>query len=558
MEAQSEDACSSGVDQAATGAPVDLRLRWVLLLFAVCYAPFLGKAFHIDDPLFLWVAKHLQQRPLDFYCFPVNWYGTVMPMSAVTKNPPLSSYFAALWAWPFGFGELSMHLAFLLPALGALAGTYALARDLCRRPGEAALVTAAMPAFFVSSTSVMCDVTMLCGWVWSVLLWHRALRTRRPALFAAAVVLVAVAALTKYFGAALIPLLALYALLVDRRVGAWAGWLLIPVAALAGYQAWTHHLYGAGLLSDAASYATMVNRASGTAGLHLVVALAFMGGCMLPVLLYAGRLWHAKVVAVGALAFVVLTLLGTVTGALVRIYPLLANRWVVAQASLMLVGGLSVLLLVVRELQRDRGAETILLSIWVLGTLVFASLLNWTVNARSLLPMAPALAILMMRRLEARPGGGDRVARFAPLGASAVLALLVAGADARQAATAKEAALRLGAQAQETHQRVWFSGHWGFQYYAQLEGLRAVDEDRLDLIRRGDVIVVPYNGTGARNVVRASAPPTRAMLELEPFPGVTTLEPTVGAGFYTDAWGPLPFAFGDVPPDRYTVILLNG
>ena len=38
--------------------------------------------------------------------------------------------------------------------------------------------------------------------------------------------------------------------------------------------------------------------------------------------------------------------------------------------------------------------------LWVIGTFLFAAFLNWTVNARSLLPLTPAVAILMTRRLE--------------------------------------------------------------------------------------------------------------------------------------------------------------
>ena len=49
-------------------------------------APFLGKAFHMDDPLFIWTAKHLRLAPFDFYGFDVNWEGTLARMSSVTQR----------------------------------------------------------------------------------------------------------------------------------------------------------------------------------------------------------------------------------------------------------------------------------------------------------------------------------------------------------------------------------------------------------------------------------------------------------------------------------------
>ena len=83
----------------------------------VCLIPFVNKAFHIDDPLFIWSAKQIQTSPADFYGFSVNWYGWNMPMAEVTKNPPVACYYIALVASLFGWSEVAMHTAFLIPAV---------------------------------------------------------------------------------------------------------------------------------------------------------------------------------------------------------------------------------------------------------------------------------------------------------------------------------------------------------------------------------------------------------------------------------------------------------
>jgi hypothetical protein len=31
----------------------------------------------------------------------------------------------------------------------------------------------------------------------------------------------------------------------------------------------------------------------------------------------------------------------------------------------------------------------------------------------------------------------------------------------------------------------------------------------------------------------------------------------IGAGFFSDAWGPLPFAFGLVPPEQYRIVTIT-
>ena len=95
-------------------------------------------------------------------------------------------------------------------------------------------------------------------------------------------VLVAVSALTKYFGMSLLPLLLVYGLLRERRLGTWALWLGVPVVALGGYQWLTHAMYGRGLLLDAAAYATRVGGAAPTSTLERALDRPDLHGRLLP------------------------------------------------------------------------------------------------------------------------------------------------------------------------------------------------------------------------------------------------------------------------------------
>jgi len=153
--------------------------RWFLLhpyltltlVVLAMLGPFLTKPFNVDDPLFIWAAHQIQAHPGNPYGFNVNWYGTMQPMWDVTKNPPLACYYLALAAGIFGWGEIALHFAFLLPAVAAIIGAYQLARRFCDHPMLAALVTLFTPVFLISGTTVMCDVPMLAFWIWAVVLW---------------------------------------------------------------------------------------------------------------------------------------------------------------------------------------------------------------------------------------------------------------------------------------------------------------------------------------------------------------------------------------------------
>src|SRR5580693_2603804 len=115
-----------------------LTLTLAVLVFL---GPFLNKPFNIDDPLFLWAARQIQAHPGNPYGYDVNWNGHVQPMWQVTKNPPLACYYLAGAAAVLHWSESALHLAFLLPAIAAILGTYRLATRFCSRPLLAAAVT---------------------------------------------------------------------------------------------------------------------------------------------------------------------------------------------------------------------------------------------------------------------------------------------------------------------------------------------------------------------------------------------------------------------------------
>ena len=514
--------------------------------------PFAGKAFHMDDPLFLKAARQIRANPLDFYGFRVNWYGTEQPMWEVTKNPPLGSFFLAFASAVGGWSELALHLAFLLPAVAAALGTLLLARRFCAHPVVATLAAIATPAFLVSSTNVMCDVLLVAFWVWAVELWLRGIERRRASLLVMSGVLIALAALTKYFGVALVPLLFVDGLARTRRPGWWAAVLLVPIVALAGYQIWTRNLYGRGLLSDAAAYSSLIRFRSGPLlSSKIVAGLSFAGGCLAPVLFFAPWLWRVRTLALAGAAGAVLA----IAARLVLLPKTLGVTGVDSLVQLTLFGlaGAGVVALAAADAWPRRDADSILLGLWVLGTLLFAVLFNWTVNARSILPAVPAVGILIARRLERRPVAvrGGRSLPAAPLAASIALSLAVAWADWRLADAGRTAAARLAAPG-GLPGTLWFEGHWGFQHYMEARGARALDWRRSRLAV-GDRVAIPIDNA---NVVPlpADAVVHRSIQDFRVLPFLATLNPHLRAGFYLDDWGPLPFAFGRVPPERYVLL----
>jgi 4-amino-4-deoxy-L-arabinose transferase-like glycosyltransferase len=527
----------------------------ILLLATVtiaCLAPFAGKAFNIDDPLFLWAARQIHSHPFDFYGFTINWYGHEMPASQIIKNPPLASYYIALAARWLGWSETALHIAFLLPAVAGITGTYLLAREFSVRPLEAALVCLLTPVFLLSSTTVMCDTMMLSLYVWSILLWIRGLRADGVLSSVCAAFLVAICSLTKYFGMSLILLLLVYSLTAGHGKKHRAALLSIPVFLLSLYQWATHDLYGRGLLLDAAAYAT---EARGVSGLltHFIVGLSFTGGCLISSLFYAPLLWRRRVL-VPAISLVAA---GAVCLTFVKVHPLPANlTWGFAlQFSLFIAAGINVLFLAGRHLRKRREADSLLLFLWIAGTFLFATFVNWSTNGRSILPMAPAVGILVMRSLEETAGESHpfRLGRtLAPLVAASLVALTVAWADFRLAETARAAAAEISRVHGRTTASLWFQGHWGFQYYMEKHGGKAFDVNRSS-IRPGDLMVIPGNNANIYPRFLKTGTPVQ-VLKFTPARFLSTISSEAGAGFYSQIWGPLPFAAGRIADETYHVL----
>jgi 4-amino-4-deoxy-L-arabinose transferase-like glycosyltransferase len=543
---------------AAVSAPVRSTKRELTIVLAVVLgilALFCAKAFTIDDPLFLWLGKHLQSHPLDFYGFAVDWDLSSQPMHAVTKNPPLTGYYIAAVAAVFGWSEAALHLAFLVPTGFAVAGTYLLARRFCAQPLLAALIGLFTPVFLVSSTNVMCDTMMLAFWCWSIWCWIEGFDRGRWTWFLWSAVLAALAGLTKYFGVNLLPLLAVYGVCRTRRLGAHLLFLLVPAAAFAGYQLWTQHLYGRGLLLDAAQYASALREVQGVGRVQQTwVGLVFAGGCLVPALFFAPLLWSWRwivatiVVSAAAWYFVVayVPFVGMESFDLRDLEPPVA-----AQLFLLSCGGISLLALTLADIRRNRDAESLLLCLWMLGTFVFAAYMNWVNNGRSNLPMASVLGILVVRRLGAT-GVLHGARSWACFGVSAVLALLVAYGDFRWANNVRSSVEEIRAQHISNGRRTLFLGHWGFQYYMQLAGAVPLDVVR-DELEKGELVVVPNNNTGVFPLPESSATPV-TVVQGPPQLWVMTVSPHLWAQFYASNGGFMPFTIGRNPPDTYRVL----
>jgi 4-amino-4-deoxy-L-arabinose transferase-like glycosyltransferase len=527
----------------------------LLLITVAALAPFLGKAFHIDDPLFIWMAQQIAKHPLDPYGFEVNWASFPEPMWQQMQNPPLCSYYIALVGSVFGWSEIALHVAFLFWATMSILGTFALARRFCPQPFLAALLTLFTPVFLVSATNVMCDVMLLALWVWSIELWLRGLDSGKWTMSILSALLAAAAVLTKYFGIALVPLLGVYTILREPKKWTRLLFLMIPIAAAAAFEFWTKSQYGRGLFTAAMFFARGASKTFGQAmPAQLLIGLAFLGGSLVAPAFQGAAVFNRRPKPNGGrgdrrslIVFAAILLLAlTCFYLLVPIDPgwaLGSNEIAVRiEGGVFAAIGFGILALVIVDLTRDRSAETWLLFLWLIGTFAFVTFFNWSITARTILPIAPVAAIVIVRHFSIRAW---------QIVAVAIISFIVAAADYRQANSAREAAHTFEQRFRSDPGKIWFQSHWGFQYYMQQWGatpLNARDSE----IASGDVMIVPAN-----NVLIVSLDAEKAFtpeqINFAVLPFVSTLGRGTGASFYSSIRGPIPWAINRVGPEMYYV-----
>jgi 4-amino-4-deoxy-L-arabinose transferase-like glycosyltransferase len=550
--------------------PVNLKKAWISahprvvigFILVVCLGPFINKAIHTDDALFVWAAEWIQKHPVDFFGFEVNEWFSAIPMWKANWNPPVMSYFLAGVASLFGWSEIVLHLAGLAIAFMAAMGIYSLAQMWCDRPLLATVIAMFTPAFLVSSSTLMCDVLMLTFWIWALVLWERALASGQSRWrFLGAGVFAGLAVLTKYSAVTLLPLLPILSILRTRKLGWWWLGVAVPLIMVAGYEWMTAKMYGTGLFSAAVGHTHHSREFPGDWEARGIIGLAFTGGCLLPLLFFAPLLWRPKTLLAGGVVILGIWLamfplwdnLGLINSASLGDPEMFKHWYYLLQVALLTAGGLHLLLLTAAEAWHERDINSVMLALWIIGGLFSAIVLNFAVNARSLLLIVPAAAILLVRRLEAARGNSVADGWLLwPLIPAAAITLSIVIADYQLANSDRTAAEQITLKYKSTSHQLWFEGH-ALQYYMEKLGGLPIDVER-SLLQPGDTVIVPETGT------YTPLPPDSVgwveALQYAPSSWMNLMGGTENgaAGFYGANWGPVPFNFGKLPNQWYCVV----
>ena len=511
------------------------RELWIVISATVlALAPFLAKAFHIDDTVFVRIAEQILKSPVLPYAFDYNWSTIPMSVWDLNLNPPLTSYLLAAAFLPFGVSEIAAHLLFLLLAVGSAALMFDLARRWCPTPKAAVLACVLSPSFLVNATNVMADIPLLFSWLLAVWFVVLAVERDEPVWLWAAGAALSCAAMSKYFGLAATPLVAVYWRMKVRRWSLHDTAFLMPIAVIAAWCLYSYFETGLIHPLSASRFAAGVERSFGENG---AAVLTYLGGSFLwPVfaLPFAVLLDRPRRIACLVVAVVAWLVVGRETGGLV------AAHWM-----LMTLGGCFLLVSAASSVKKA-DPETVLLSLWFGGTLFFCVFINWTVNVRILLPALFPATVLAMRGLK-----DDRL-RWVWIPTAAV-ALFITAADYGWAGAVAEHARK---HAKTESGQVHFIGHWGFQYYMEEGGAVALNYENPKM-KAGDRLVMSLNNTfepALPSSLRGRLGDAVLVEAVNPLQAATVDNFYHRAGFYSNAFGVIPYFIGSARfYDKYRI-----
>lgn len=514
-----------------------------IALAALALLPFAGKAFTIDDTLFLRQAEHLLIDPLHPTAFDLTWTEQPARLSSIMPSGPIMAWLLVP-SLRLGGVEWAAHLANLALLVIALWATAGLARRIgLDQWGSvvACLLLASAPAVLAMSATAMPDVpAMALGALGleRLLAWRDERRWHQPLVAALALGLAPLA--RSHLG--LMLGVGALALLGDGEPLRLSTWRAIP------WKSWLP-LAGALAISFAimritrdplpagASVAGAVGGFATFSSLHRnVVAFATHWTLALPFALpWAAMRGRAMPWRLGWVVLPVMVALIALSG-----FP-----WFVGLAPLPTVGALA-LIDVVHDAFRRRDRTQLVLAAWLLVALPVCFYVQMA--PKYVIASAPAGALLIARAFAALPR--RNLAALATVAIGLALGVAIVRADQQFSGLSRRAAATLVAPRVRAGKHVWFSGHWGWQWYAEQAGARCLTSTP-PFPAAGDVVV----SSSRSESFAIKRFPKRRLIETltDETPGGRVMSRAECVGFYSDHWGYLPWGWGTEDIDRFDV-----
>jgi 4-amino-4-deoxy-L-arabinose transferase-like glycosyltransferase len=546
------------------------EIALLVLTVAACAIPFLGQPFHMDDGLYMDIARNVQKNPLFPNDTPYMFQGIYWSDLGSHSHGPFVTYLLAAIQHFFGEGpgtEWIYHLfALMFPILAVLA-FYWICMRFVGRPLWPAMMLACSPLFLVTQHTLMTDLPMLAFWLASICFFLWAVDLRRKVLYSLSAMFQVAAVFTSYQSLALLPLLGFYHLKKGRGRTGWIALAIAPVTISAWYLMNCLH-YGRPLWGKMLGYMQSRNPVSPEVlGIKLVSILEYQGWLIIfpffiLYLLARGLKWRA-------------CMLASLCAVYLAQFSVPQYGWI--EKAIFVVGLVSGFFMATemgkigwRAFFQGRGAgsedqvEAQFIALWYLGYFTYCFVFLKEGSARYILPMIPPIILCFFQILEKSEVSEyrlpSRLLNSAMLASGCLVISLIWGltlsrADEEFAKIYPRVATKFKEIADNLDS--YSSGEWGFRYYLGRVGAQPLPADS-SLVRGGSFIAVPKlaQPNDIPPDLKSLLIPVQK-LTYRPSTPVRVLDWQTPAGFWSSGWGLIPFSFSWRPLEQVEVFQVN-
>lgn len=516
--------------------------------------PFIFKAFHLDDTVFVWLGQEKLSDPFALGLPDHGYEGNFFSLYLDTHPPLFTSYLSLLIRIFGGPSEVGLHLGMVgFPVLAAIS-MYFLGRRFTDSPLTAALLLIVTPGFMVMAQSVMTDVPALSLWLAAIASYIYGVDRdeRQDRFLVLAAIFTCLAILTTYQSFSLLPLLFVYALL-KRRVTLKT--MLPLAAALAVFGAIVVYYLVATGEPPKLSYSFGVNLTGAFVANKVLAIISAIGGAtVFPLFLAAGMLKGRKEYLAFAAIFgliLIFFLNRTISGE----YTLAAG---VLQTVFYSAGLLTLYRIfntgvdaVLADKRSGSDRDNIFLVLWITGVLIYSILLLPYASTRYLLPLFPPVVLLFVSYARHVIEDKTRWSRFAiaAVAYTAITGTMVSVADYQLSNVYRDFATHYPGKLAADGNQIWFAGEFGLRYYLEAEGGRYLTKQD-DSPSSGDYVILSH---GLIAYFISDALKDRMQLvESIDYPAgarwpIRVQDRNSQAGFYDQFHGNLPYSISGEP-----------
>jgi hypothetical protein len=533
---------------------MNTRTRFALIilfgLWLFATAINLNKAYHIDDTGHLEAAQWILHNPLHPMSGKINWDQNADSIHLLNQ-PHLYFYLMAAWGSFFGFSEVAMHLFQSLFTLSCIILIYLIARLIISNNALFLTVLLTVSPAFVVGQNLMVDVPLLSFCLaFYYLLIKPGVKSQTQRLVLAGF-MAGCACLVKYTGLPLVLVMLVYILIKRQWNLIWT--MGIPIGMLILWSCFNYLDYGSihilGRSSPPFSLSDLWNT---------VLAWLVGLGSILPYSpLFFGNLWRKRkrwhlLVQLALILILVssaLIFFGVTIG---KIDDSITCKYL---QSLFLGNGIAVVLLLLNEFKenlgdflREANHSILILYLWLFSGALFIICFSPFIATRHILLVIVPVTLLLAHFIE------THLSVFwsaVALGLCIFLTLGLGISDRIMANYYREKAALIRSEL-PGKANIYFTGHWGWQWYAKQNGMRQL-EALNPQIQAGDYLAYP-EGIHQQRLDKIPANlQLKVVKEYTQSPSILTFFKTDHARFYASSFEHLPWVIDRHPFDKIVV-----